>query len=84
MNRYSLTSHALEMIQERRLSIEWIWRTVDFPDLVEVGDDDNRHYMKAIPEKGGRILHVVTNEHVAPNRIITIFFDSRLRRKWQR
>lgn len=59
--------------------MEWIWRTVDSPDLVESGDDDNMHYMKVIPEKGGRVLRVIINENTEPNRIVTVFFDSRLR-----
>jgi len=58
--------------------MEWIWRTVDSPDLVESGDDDNMHYMKVIPEKGGRVLRVII-ENTEPNRIVTVFFDSRLR-----
>jgi len=31
--------------------------------------------------KEGRILHVIVNPSVQPNRIITVFFDRRLRKK---
>jgi hypothetical protein len=39
------------------------------------------HYIKAIPEHGGRFLRVVINHQVEPPRVVTLFFDRRLRRK---
>jgi len=55
-----------------------MWRTIHQPDRVEMGTDGNTHYIKAIPEHGGRFLRVVVNPHVQPNRIVTLFFDRRL------
>ncbi len=42
--------------------------------------DNTTHYIKAIPEFGGRSLRVVMNLDVIPNRVITVFFDRRIRR----
>ncbi len=59
----------------------WVWRTLQSPDRTELGADGNAHYIKAIPEHGGRFLRVVVNRRVAPERVVTVFFDRRLRRK---
>jgi hypothetical protein len=39
------------------------------------------HYTKAIRERDGRVLRVVVNADVQPNRVVTVFFDRRLGRK---
>jgi hypothetical protein len=76
-----LSSHAKDMLTERNIPEEWVWRTINSPDSKESGADGNTHYTKAIEENASRILHVVMNENVEPNRIVTVFFDRRLRRK---
>ena len=73
-----LSSHARDMLQERNISEEWVRRTINSPDRTEVGADNNTHYIKAIPEHGGRLLRVVVNPHMTPKRIVTVFFDRRL------
>lgn len=75
------SQHAQEMLQERRIPEEWMWRTIDEPDRLETGADGNTHYMKAIAEHGGRSLRVVVNTHLQPKRIVTVFFDRRLGRR---
>jgi hypothetical protein len=39
------------------------------------------HYTKTLGEAQGRVLHVVVDDHYQPNRIVTVFFDRRLREK---
>ena len=75
------TGHARDVIQERSLPEDWIRDTLSEPDRVEVGSDGNTHYIKAISKHGGRMLRVVVNERVEPNRVVTLFFDRRLGRK---
>ncbi len=75
------SSHAKDMLKERNIPEEWVWRTINSPDSKESGADGNIHYTKAIEENEGRILHVVVNENVERNQIVTVFFDRRLRRK---
>ena len=72
MNELRLSTHAEQMLHERQIPEEWVWC-----------DDNNMHYMKAIPERGGRVLHIVVNEDWEPNRIVTLFFDRRLTREWK-
>jgi len=81
MGDIELSMHAQDMLRERDIPEEWMWRAIDTPDRVEVGVDNNKHYMKSIPEHGGRFLHVVVNHHLRPNRVVTLFFDRRLGRR---
>ena len=81
MNQIEWTRHAREMLLERNITEEWVFRTIRDSEYHETGDDGNMHYSKAIPEHGGRLLRVVVNPNVSPNRILTVFFDRRLGRK---
>lgn len=74
------SGHARDMLKERNILEEWMWRTISSPDHMEIGADNNTHYSNAIPEHGGRFLRVVVNHNVTPKRIVTVFFDRRLRR----
>jgi len=78
MEEVTLSRHAKDMLAERNITEEWLWCTIKAPDEKRRGDDGNMHYMKAIREREGRILRVVVNPDVYPNRIVTVFFDRRL------
>jgi hypothetical protein len=74
-----LSAHAKDMLEERKILEEWVWRTISTPDSKKkYADGDTMHYMKAIQEREGRVLHVVVNQNVQPHRIVTVFFDRRL------
>jgi hypothetical protein len=79
MVEFSLTNHARDVIAERDISENWVWSTIDEPDNVWHGEDGNTHYVKRIAERAGRYLHVVVNSHVNPQRIVTVFFDRRIK-----
>jgi len=81
MRDVELSSQASDMLLERRIPEEWVWRTIRAPDREEIGADNNLHYLKAIEENAGRILRVVVNADVKPRRVVTVFFDRRVRRK---
>jgi len=68
------------MLRERDILEEWMWRAIDTPDGIEIGDDNNTHYIKAISEHEERFLRVIVNHHVTPKRVVTLFFDRRLGR----
>ncbi len=74
------SEHARDMLVERQLREEWIWRTVQSPEDRWHGADGNWHFTQTIAERENRILHVVVNTDVVPNRIVTVFFDRRLRK----
>lgn len=67
------------MIEERKIALEWIQRVIAEPVKTENKEDGTIHYLKPIPEHGGRVLRVVTNPG-NPVRVITLFFDRRERR----
>ena len=80
-SKIELSLHAQGMLVERNILEEWVWRTINTPNKKRRGKDDNMHYTKAIKERDGRILHVVVNPNVQPNRIVTVFFDRRLKQR---
>ena len=74
--------HARDMLKEREISEEWVILTINSPDKSEKrAEDNNWHYTKSIPERENRILRVVVNQEVNPYRVVTVFFDRRLRRR---
>jgi hypothetical protein len=82
MSDIELSVHAKAMLKERKILEEWVWRTINAPDRKKKhADDGNMHYTKAIKERSGQVLHVVVNQNVQPHRIVTVFFDRRLRKK---
>lgn len=81
MSTYIFTTHARDMLKERNILEQWVLQALDSPEDANVGNDGNMHYFRSIPECENRVLHVVVNEFVEPNRIITVFFDRRRRNK---
>jgi len=79
--KFKLSKHTQDMLKERDISEEWVWRTIDEYDCEYIGEDTNTHCFKTIPEHGDRILHVVVNPHVSPKKVVTVFFDRRARRQ---
>ena len=67
------------MMEKRNISEDWVWRVLNESDNTFTSDDGNLHFSKAIEEREDRVLHVVVNPAVSPKRIVTLFFDRRLR-----
>lgn len=81
MPDFELSAHTKDMLKERNIAEEWLWRALNTPDRKRRGADGNMHYTKTIREREGRVLRVVVNADVQPNRIVTVFFDRRLGKK---
>jgi len=79
MPEIELSSHARTMLDERNIREEWVWRTLETPHRKKRAPDGAMHYTKPIKEARRRVLRVVVNADVYPNRIITVFFDRRLK-----
>lgn len=79
MPDFEFSTHAKEMLRERKIAEEWVWHTIE-TGKSKRGIDGNIHYTKPIRERDGRILRVVINPHTNPKRIVTVFFDRRLRK----
>lgn len=53
--------------------------TIGSPDIIEEKNQDESHYLKQIPEKDMRVLRVIVNPTTLPPRVITVFFDRRVK-----
>jgi len=80
MSEYFFTAHAKDMLKEREILEEWVLQTIRNPDKRKLGSDGNTHYFRLLPERENHILHIVVNESVEPNRIVTLFLDRRERK----
>jgi len=67
------------MLEERNIPREWVMLAVESPDRTEIGADNNVHYIKESHEFCPRTFRVIVNPGATPNRVITFFFDRRLR-----
>jgi hypothetical protein len=81
LKEFEFTKHAEDMLQEREIPERWIFDCINNPDRTEWENNETIHYIKAINEFGNRFLRVVVNPLVMPKRIITFFFDKRLKAK---
>ncbi|MBS3909095.1 MAG: DUF4258 domain-containing protein [Actinobacteria bacterium] len=80
MIEHEFSEHAYDMLKERNISETWVKLAIEEPEMKESKDDGTVHYVRAIEEHEGRYLRVVVNTYANPWRIVTVFFDRRLRR----
>lgn len=80
MISYEFSEHAYDILKERNIKEAWVKLTMEAPHKREEYGG-TVHYIRAIEEYEGRHLRVVVNPGVKPQRIVTLFFDRRLRRK---
>jgi hypothetical protein len=76
---YQLSEHARTMLGERRIDEHWVKLTIEQPDRRETQGDGTVHCIRAIEEFDRRHLRVVVNIDVSPQKVVTAFFDRRLR-----
>lgn len=81
INGFELSQHARHQIQERNLQTSWLEETLSSPDrlLPDADPYSNTHYLKQILDFENRWLRVVVNPNVVPKRVVTIFFDRRVK-----
>lgn len=80
MIEYEFSQHAYDMLRERNIREAWVKLAIEDPEKKEPKDDGTVHYIRAIQQYEGRYLRVVVNPDVRPQRIVTVFFDRRIRR----
>ena len=81
---YQLTEHARESLRKRpSIRIEWVERVLIQPERVEPDrtDPELEHRMSRIPESGERVLRVIVNKSSTSLRVITCYFDRKMRRQ---
>lgn len=78
---YELSEHAGDVLAKRKISIEWLECAMASPQRVEPDTEDKalEHRLAAIPEYGNRVLRVIVNLQVKPIRIVTLYFDRRMK-----
>ncbi len=81
--KFELTKHAQKALDEREIPMEWLERTLSEPELVLPDPDDAtvERRFRRIPEFGGRVLRVAVNTTVEPNRVVSVFFDRKMKGK---
>ena len=78
---YLLTAHAVDAMEQRKISREWLEYVLSAPtqrtpDLV---DPSLEHWLRMIPEHDNRVLRVIVNIQVHPMRVVTLYFDRTVR-----
>lgn len=78
---FELSEHARHQMRERNIQPAWLDEALSAPEQILLFADPhgNTHYLKRIPNFENRWLRVVVNPNVAPNRVVTLFFDRRVR-----
>ena len=81
--KFELTQHAKKALAEREIALEWVERAMSAPELrlPDLGDAAVERRYRRIPEHGGRVLRVAVNIAVEPERIVSVFFDRKMKGK---
>ena len=69
--------HALHVMAERLIPVEWVELAVSEPALrtPDPNDPDVERFFRPIPEHGNRALRAAVNTRVVPWRVVSVFFD---------
>ncbi len=80
---YELTQHARDVLEERGILIQWVEQALANPALIEPSatEPNIENRFARIVEFGGRVLRVVVNIGVVPERVVSVYFDRRMRGK---
>ena len=79
---YELTEHAQECLRKRSLiRIEWMKQVIQEPERIELDrvDPELEHRLGRIQAYENRVLRVVVKKDTNPLRIITFYFDRKMR-----
>ena len=81
--KLEFTKHALHAMTERAIPMEWVEWVIAEPALREpdLDDPEVERFFRRIPEQGDRVLRVAMNTHVAPWRVVSVFFDRNMKGK---
>ncbi len=80
---YLLSQHARTVLEERAIPVEWLERTLRTPELTRSDPVDptlERRYRR-IPEHENRVLRVVVDTTVVPERVVSVYFDRTMKGK---
>lgn len=71
------------MLLEREIALEWLERVLSKPALIErsATEPELENRFVKIAEFGDRALRVVVNTQVAPELVVSVYFDRRMKGK---
>lgn len=77
----TLTIHAQEMLVKRNIPLAWVERAVVAPELRQPDPIDSSLELRfvKIPEHGNRVMKVVVNKLASPERVVSVYFDRRMK-----
>lgn len=80
---YELMKHAHDVLDEREIKVEWMERVLANPVLIQrsVTQPQLENRFANIAEFDDRVLRGVVNTEVAPERVVSIYFDRRMKGK---
>ena len=83
MMNYEWTQHAKDALVKRAISVEWLERVLRFPKIVEPDEIDAtlEHRLAVVPEFGDRVLRIIVNPHTTPIKVVTLYFDCKMKGK---
>jgi len=66
-------------LKKRQIQVAWLERAYYTPEAIEPDpvEPDLEQRLARIQERGGRVLRVVVNVTVEPNRIVIVFLERR-------
>lgn len=81
--KLEFTRHAVQVMAERAISVEWVERVLTAPAWrsPDPNDPTVERFFGRIPERDDRTLRVVVNTRVARWRVVSVFFDRNVRKK---
>ena len=75
------TRHAARAMEERMIPRDWVESAVAEPAMrtSDPSDPEVERFFRRIPEHGDRVLRVAVNTRADPWRVVSVFFDRRMR-----
>jgi len=79
--KYELTQHARDVLEERQIDPAWMEQALSNPELIEpsANEPELENRFAKIPLFGNRVLRVVVNTTVVPQRVVSVYFDRRMK-----
>ena len=70
-------------MKARAIAEEWVIATVDNPEFrqADPADDEVERFYRRVVERENRVLRVAVNTKLAPWRIVSVFFDRKMKGK---
>ena len=77
--KFKLSIHARDVMKNRHIKEEWVYRIIENPSLTIQVKNDEVHLYGSINEYNERCLKVVVNP--LNNIVITTYFDRKMKKK---